>query len=110
MIEGITILAQETITPNIGATIFSLVIAGTLLIAGIVSLILGIIDESGLIGFSVIVLFGAFMFGALGFSELSKEPYIQYKVLIDQDVSWSEVYERYEIIDQEGQIYTIKEK
>ena len=34
----------------------------------------------------------------------------QYKVLISEEVSMTEFNERYEIVDQEGQIFTIKEK
>ena len=110
MIDGITILAQETITPDIGGIIGAFIFAGIFVILGIILLILGIIDEPSLIALSAGALLFAFVLGAAGFSELSEEPYIEYKVLIDQDVSWSEVYENYEIIDQEGQIYTIKEK
>ena len=110
MIEGITVLAQETIAPPMGTIIFGFFIAGISLLFGIVFLCLGIVNDSSLIIPSVIVLAGTFVIGAICFSELSKEPYTEYKVLIDQDVSWSEVYENYEIIDQEGQIYIIKEK
>lgn len=34
----------------------------------------------------------------------------QYKVTILDDVSLNEFNERYEIIDQEGKIYTVREK
>lgn len=37
-------------------------------------------------------------------------PETQYQVLIDESVSMSDFFERYEIIEQEGKIYTIKEK
>lgn len=33
-----------------------------------------------------------------------------YQVTIDEEVNFVEFYKKYEIIDQEGQIYTIKEK
>lgn len=110
MIEGITVLAQETIAPSTGGIILAFIGAGIFLITGILLLILSIIDDTSLIALSALALIGACVIGAIGFSELSQEPYVKYKVLIDQDVSWSEVYENYEIIDQEGQIYTIKEK
>ena len=34
----------------------------------------------------------------------------EYKVTISDDVSMNEFYEKYEIIDQEGSIYTIRER
>lgn len=36
--------------------------------------------------------------------------YKEYKVTIDNEVSFKEFNERYEIINQEGEIYTIIEK
>ena len=36
--------------------------------------------------------------------------YIEYKVTIDDSVSMNEFTDKYEIIDQEGKIYTVKEK
>ena len=36
--------------------------------------------------------------------------YIKYKVTIDDSVPMSEFMDKYEIIDQEGKIYTVKEK
>ena len=37
-------------------------------------------------------------------------PETRYQVLIDESVSMSEFFEKYEIIEQEGKIYTVKEK
>ena len=36
--------------------------------------------------------------------------YIEYKVTIEDSVSMNEFLDKYEIIDQEGKIYTVKEK
>ena len=36
--------------------------------------------------------------------------YIEYKATIDDSVSMNEFLDRYEILDQEGKIYTIKER
>lgn len=36
--------------------------------------------------------------------------HIEYKVTIDESVSMTEFMDKYEIIDQEGKIYTVKEK
>lgn len=36
--------------------------------------------------------------------------YKQYKVLIDDNVSFTEIHEKYEVVDQEGLIYTLNSK
>ena len=36
--------------------------------------------------------------------------YIEYKITIDDSVSMNEFLDKYEILDQEGKIYTVKEK
>jgi uncharacterized membrane protein len=36
--------------------------------------------------------------------------YIEYKVTIDESVSMVEFLDKYEILDQEGKIYTVKER
>ena len=36
--------------------------------------------------------------------------YIEYKVIIDDSVSMNEFLDKYEILDQEGKIYTVKER
>lgn len=36
--------------------------------------------------------------------------YIEYKVTIDDSVSMKEFWDKYEILDQEGKIYTVKER
>lgn len=36
--------------------------------------------------------------------------HIEYKVVIDDSVSMAEFMDKYEIIDQEGKIYTVKER
>ena len=36
--------------------------------------------------------------------------YIEYKITIDDSVSMNEFYEKYEILDQQGKIYTVREK
>ena len=111
MIEGITVLAQETITPPTGAIIAAFIFAGVFCVLGIISVVLAIANNAPGMGTTgALCLMGTLVLGIVGFGAVAEKPYIEYKVLIDQNISWSEVYENYEIIDQEGQIYTIKEK
>ena len=47
---------------------------------------------------------------AIGISVVEAPPETRYQVLIDETVPMSEFFEKYEIIEQEGKIYTVKEK
>ena len=51
----------------------------------------------------------ALFFGGLGIGEYETGEY-EYKVTIDDSVSMNEFLDKYEILDQEGKIYTVKEK
>lgn len=52
------------------------------------------------------------LFGVLAgvFAATPMETETHYKALISDEVSMNEFLERYEIVDQEGKIYTIKER
>ena len=45
-----------------------------------------------------------------GISNKNNIDHIEYKVTIDDSVSMNEFLDKYEIIDQEGKIYTVKER
>ena len=69
--------------------------------------------EKGLILFCLIVgiisgIFVGVMFGGLFQTPTSYETH--YKVTIDDSVSMNEFIDKYEILDQEGKIYTVKER
>ena len=72
-------------------------------------------------GFSLFWIFGivditflCFFFGALitviTATESDTIDHIEYKVTIDDSVSMNEFLDKYEILDQEGKIYTVKER
>lgn len=64
-------------------------------------------------GYSILfVIFGIICGGLIGFGveAIATPPETRYQVLIDETVSMTEFFEKYEIIEQEGKIYTIKEK
>lgn len=70
------------------------------------------VDEGFVIGGSIIGFIFGIILGAL-IGEISSVPEVyetHYKVLISDEVSMNEFLEEYEIIDQEGKIYTVKEK
>ncbi len=59
-------------------------------------------------GFLVFIICAA-IFGVGGFGECETGEY-KYKVTIDDSVSMNEFLDKYEILDQEGKIYTVKER
>lgn len=109
--EGVTILS-ETITRDINISGYILIFAGIIiLIVGILCFVASI--QEGLKAYAVlsaiIILFG-FVLGTIGIINLSEKPYTVYKIIVDDDVSFKEFNEKYEIIKQDGLIYEVKEK
>lgn len=116
MISGIEILSSTKVIAKSAYnwTAFSL----ALIIMSIISIVLGIIlgnqEKSYFIAAVVISLITSFglipsLWAEAAFST-PVEYKMQYKVAIDETVSMTEFYERYEIIEQEGKIFTIEEK
>lgn len=108
MINGITVLdtaSRTTMIPTLG------IIVAIALIVGIILVCIGNVwkhEETTSCGTAFVVagIIGIIMWAA--FTPLLK--YNEYKVTIDDTVSLNEFNSRYEIIEQEGKIYTIIEK
>lgn len=109
--SGVTILATSTVLLGIPWYIILIIGIGFWLIS---TFILSIVLEDVVynewkiivgttIGTLVFCLFLAFASGE------TKEQ-TQYKVILDDTVNYKEFTEKYEVIDQEGQIYTIIER
>lgn len=104
--EGVTILATGTAMLGIswGAAIF---------IALFVFVIIFAFDplDEGLgwrIGFATFMFVLSFLL--LVFLAVDTTEVTEYKVTIDDSVSYVEFMEKYEVIDQEGEIYTVRER
>ena len=111
MTNGIEILSQEIIMESTGIGLkFFLIGSFILLILGALLEVFYFQDGCG--GLIVILGMGA----CLGLGVIIDSVYqiptdrYEYKVIIDDNVNLLEFYERYEIIDQEGRIFTIREK
>ncbi len=120
--NGVEILSQAEVATSTAFnwTAFWVSIGVTFLFGFICVLIYqfkdyGCVDWSdvgeGIVFGSLMGCFGAIIGLGLGFG-LSKptEFETQYKVIISDEVSMNEFLEQYEIIDQEGKIYTVREK
>ena len=115
---GVEILAVEQIATeyafNWGA--WALTLGVVLVFSLFVSVIYSNIDNytswrtAISIGLFVGVLMGGIVGLLPGFTTKPIEFKDQYKVLISEEVSMVEFMEKYEIVEQEGRIYTIEEK
>lgn len=115
--SGVEILATEEVAiawVNWNWKGFLLTVGICFFVAIIAGVLAGASDDWGLgvIIFLVVFIAGGALFGTLvGCTTGDPIEYeIQYKVVIDDSVSMNEFIEKYEIIDQEGKIYTVREK
>lgn len=108
---GVEILSSETIHNTILPE-WCLIAGMVLGTVHLLSAILLIADYHHIAGIIVAVLaVGWFVFALLGvISDDNNHNHIEYKVTIDDSVSMNEFLDKYEILDQEGKIYTVKER
>lgn len=106
MMDGIEILSQSVCTETNGTALF---------LCTLICMILGsIIDlfndfSDGIFGAIAGSIVGIFAY-AIIFQCIFPVKFIKYKVTISDEVSMTEFYEKYEIIDVDGAIYTIRDK
>lgn len=109
--NGVEILSSETIYNTILPEYFLAIgfILGFVFVAIMASCFVYDRIIAGLICIGLALTFG--IVGSLG-DTYSKTDinHIEYKVTIDDSVSMNEFLDKYEIIDQEGKIYTVKER
>ena len=109
--NGIEILSSETIYNTIlpeWCLVLGL-IGAFISICVAIQLFIGDYDIAALISLAVVVLFTVVAI----LSEIPNKnniDYIEYKVTIDDSVSMNEFLNKYEILEQEGKIYTVRER
>lgn len=114
MLPGIEVLSEQFVSTSISP--LEIAILGVLLFFGmamsLLLLFLSISNASvgGCITSAIFIIAILFLVGALAHKVANPTGYTEYQVLIDDDVKWKDLYENYEIIDQQGKIYTITEK
>lgn len=110
---GVEILSQETIYNTFIPDWWVGVGFLALMVGGLVCGILCCYTKYPAIGVICLVL-TAFLWGGLTYFSLTPNTndisHIEYKVTIDDSVSMNEFLDKYEILDQEGKIYTVKER
>ena len=114
---GVEILSQSNVY-EMDVYVWPLVVLP--IVGLLIGLVLAIIDwvqcgfDAEWIGRIIILIivcsFLGFAFTLLTEHETDTVDHIEYKVTIDDSVSMTEFMDKYEILDQEGKIYTVKER
>lgn len=115
MLEGIEILAQTEIMKP-ASWIWIVIAAGlTLLAIGVVFITIGslILDDAFIASGGIMIICSVvILFVSIPLSEICQKPTgrYEYKVTIGENISFTELYEKYEVIGQDGKIWTIRDK
>lgn len=118
MLKGITILnSYDIITPEWNDKIFPAVVFTCIAIAGIALIIYLLHDlkriKDAFVPFVIVILFTlcCMVASICGFTHLPENKYqTRYEVTISNDVNFNEFNSKYQVVKQEGLIYTIIEK
>jgi hypothetical protein len=109
--NGVEILSSETIYNTMlpeWCCVVGLILMFVLFVSTFICLAN---DFNAGVGICLILTIGFMVFSGVGGMENKNNPHhIEYKVTIDDSVSMNEFLDKYEILDQEGKIYTVKEK
>lgn len=113
---GVEILATQDVATAFGfnwnAMFVTIVISGFF---GAFLFVLCLVDlwswwKRALLGFGIALVI-SFLIGSAAFQNDRPIEYeTQYKVTISDEVQMNEFFDKYEIIDQEGKIYTVRER
>ena len=108
---GVEILTTEQVVVEtsvnwIAALVVGLVVAGVFIVLSIVFKDIWDVTDSFL------ALVGIFLFAAVsGLAFATPSQYVnQYQVIVSDEVVFTEFCERYEIVDQDGKLLTVREK
>lgn len=108
MIDGITILDTTNVWVC-DSILFDILLISALVIA--ISLFLSLVngDEAGIVIF-LLITFTILLFSTVIVYKTLGESVSEYKVTISDKASFKDIYGKYEIINQQGDLYTIRER
>lgn len=113
MIDGVTVLASEVVTTSCAIMNIMFYTFLGLLALGFVLLLIGfIVDGLGIVQTGVIMMGCSFVLFliSLPIDAITQIPdYTKYEVILDDSVLMNEFMNTYEILEQRGQIYVVKE-
>lgn len=103
MLEGITVLNEYTVQ-DLNLFVFAI----TAVIIGIGALVLGIWLDADYLSFLIAIV--GIVIIAVPVGLVTGPTLTRYECLIDESVSMTDVYERYKIIEQRGDIWVLEDK
>lgn len=93
------------------ASWIAIIITTILVIIGVISLIYGIKEyEEGVVALGIVIIGIAIIITIVTLIHEVDKTYPQYQVTITEKTNMKEFYEKYDIISQEGLIFTIRDK
>jgi hypothetical protein len=108
LMNGVQVLSERAV--NIGDTLtIGIIFLGLAFLCLIITIIDIIYDKSPV----EIFILGTFIFGLFGailIIDNNPQHYIEYKVTINDNITYKEFTDKFEVISQEGKIYTVKLK
>ena len=107
MIEGITVLNTVAIYNNPVCVLIAILLLGLAVICAITACAM---KSTNFVALALVFLLGWLCMMIISEFYTPNLDYYKYKVTIDDTLSMTEFNSRYEIISQEGKIYTIIEK
>lgn len=118
MLDGLNVLnTYEIVNPEWNDKMFPAVCFAVVTLVGIALIIYIFRDKESakqaFVPTMIVILFTLFMmvFSIYGFTHLPQNKYqTRYDVTIDDTVNFNEFNSKYEVVKQEGKIYTIKER
>ena len=109
--EGVTILSETVVSPCVASNIFLIVLGALAGILAVVTIIKAITERvPSILVLTAVAVFMAVALIIVGADELKKSPHTLYKVTVDEDVSFVEFNDKYEVIKQDGLIYEVRER
>ena len=111
---GVTILTSEVVMkPALWVDIVGWVCVGGLILAMLIAIIGFIVDSTKMfvsagIAFIIFAITGVSL-AIMGTTFITVPDYTKYEVVLDNSVSMNEFMNTYEVLEQRGQIYVVKE-
>ena len=111
---GVEILAMEKVVTEYAFNwqLYLITLAVAVVLCGIIGIVAGIPYDmwtGALVGMGIGLICGIIVGQVPAWTTLPKESETRYKVAITDEVKMSDFTARYEILDQEGRIYTVRE-
>ncbi|MBO5828846.1 MAG: hypothetical protein J6R59_10415 [Paludibacteraceae bacterium] len=115
--NGVEILSSKPIYEVEAYCWLIAVFAGVGLLIGLIVAIVNWIDFGfdsdyiwTIIGCTITGVFIGFLGSVISEHETDTVDYIEYKVTVSEDINFTEFMDKYEVLDQEGKIYIVRER